>query len=290
VVSEPRGSVASAVTAVDAHAHVLRRDAPLVAQRHSKPLRDATVEQYIAVLDANRVSHAVLTAPSFYGPDNSLLLEALDGYPMRLRGTVIVNTDIDGRALSRLAARGVVGVRLNWIRRDTLPGVDGDDYRGLLARVQALGLHVEIYLEGAKLAQVLPKLRASGAPVVVDHFGAPDPAQGTQDPGFRVLLDAVRAGDTFVKLSAPYRLGGADPQRYVDALLDAGGPAQLVWASDWPFVGFEDAITYRRCIDWLSAWVPDEATRRTILVDTPRRLFGFDRPLSARRTDEEPAT
>jgi predicted TIM-barrel fold metal-dependent hydrolase len=285
----PRGSVAATVTAVDAHAHVLRRDAPLVAQRHSRPLRDATVEEYVGVLDAHGVSHAVLTAPSFYGADNSLLLEALDGYPMRLRGTVIVHPDIEEKTLARLARRGVVGIRLNWVRRDTLPDVGGAEYRALLARVHALGLHVEIYLEGAKLAQVLPTLRASGARVVVDHFGSPDPALGTQCAGFGAVLEGVRAGDTYVKLSAPYRLGGADPQRYVDALLDAGA-TQLVWASDWPFVSYEDAITYRQCVDWLAAWVPDAAARQAILVDTPRRLFGFDRPLPSLEKIEEPAT
>jgi predicted TIM-barrel fold metal-dependent hydrolase len=52
-------------------------------------------------------------------------------------------------------------------------------------------------------------------------------------------------------------------------------------------VSFEDAITYRQCLDWLAAWVPDEVARRTILVDTPRRLFGFDRPLSMRAREEE---
>jgi predicted TIM-barrel fold metal-dependent hydrolase len=71
-------------------------------------------------------------------------------------------------------------------------------------------------------------------------------------------------------------LGGADPQRYVDALLDAGGARQLVWASDWPFVSHEDAIAYRMCVGWLSDWVTDDAMRETILVDAPARLFRFD--------------
>lgn len=280
----PRGSVAGTVTAVDAHAHVLRRDAPLVAERHSKPLRDATIEDYIAVLDAHGVSHAVLTAPSFYGADNSLLLEALDGYPMRLRGTVIVHPEIEGKTLRRLARRGVVGIRLNWVRRAELPDVGSAPYRALFDHIKAAGLHVEVYLEGPRLADVLPRIRRSGARVVLDHFGAPDPERGVRCPGFEAALDGVRAGDTWVKLSAPYRLGGADPQPYVDALLAAGGPAQLLWASDWPFVGYEDAITYRQCVDGLARWVPDDAARRTILVDTPRRLFGFDRPLSARES------
>ena len=35
--------------AVDAHAHVLKRDLPLVAGRHSAPKRDASVEEYVAL-------------------------------------------------------------------------------------------------------------------------------------------------------------------------------------------------------------------------------------------------
>ena len=262
--------------AVDAHAHVLKRDLPLVAQRHSAPRRDATVEEYVDLLDRHGVSHGLLTAPSFYGADNSLLTAALRSFPRRLRGTAIVEPSITDADLAALGAAGVVGMRLNWLRRDTLPDLATAPFRRLLARVGALGWHVEIYLEGVKLADVLPALRASGVRVVVDHFGSPDPARGVRCPGFQAVLEGVRAGDTWVKLSAPYRLGGADPQAYVDALL-AAGRAQLVWATDWPFVGFEDTISYGRCVQWLRDWVPDEATRRIILADTPAQLFGFGR-------------
>jgi predicted TIM-barrel fold metal-dependent hydrolase len=94
--------------------------------------------------------------------------------------------------------------------------------------------------------------------------------------GFQEVLRGVASGDTFVKLSAPYRLGGADPQAYVDALLDAGGPKQLVWATDWPFVGFEGKITYAQCVAWIEAWIPDAATRRVVMAETPAKLFHFE--------------
>jgi predicted TIM-barrel fold metal-dependent hydrolase len=259
----------------------MRRDAPLAPDRHSAPKRDCTVGEYLGVLDANGVSHGVLTAPSFYGTDNSLLLDALDRAAGRLRGTVIVDPGIERASLAAMGARGAVGIRLNWVRRSALPDVSPAGYRQLFANVRDLGWHVEIYLEGASLANVLPAIRESGVTVVVDHFGSPDPARGVACPGFRKVLEGVRAGDTFVKLSAPYRQGGADPQRYVDALLDAGGPQQLVWASDWPFVSHEDEVSYRDCVRWLADWVPDDPTRRIILADTPVRLFGFDRPLPA---------
>ena len=242
------------------------------------------------MLDANGISHGVLTAPSFYGADNSLLLDGPHRAAGWLRGTVIVDPGIDRASLAGMRDRGAVGIRLNWVRRSTLPDVSSAGYRQLFATVRDLDWHVEIYLEGQSLAHVLPAIRDSGATVVVDHFGSPDPARGVACPGFQQVLDGVRAGDTFVKLSAPYRQGGADPQRYVDALLDAGGPQQLVWASDWPFVSHEDEISYPDCVRWLADWVPDDQTRRIILADTPARLFGFDRPLAAsadkHRTEE----
>jgi predicted TIM-barrel fold metal-dependent hydrolase len=260
---------------VDSHAHVMRRDAPLAAQRHSAPKRDVTAEEYLAVLDHHGVACGVLTAPSFYGTDNSLLLAALDTARGRLRGTAIVAPDIERDALDAMAARGVVGVRLNWIRRDSIPDVASPEYRRLFSLLAELDMHAEIFLEGPKLAPVLPKLRASGVKVVIDHFAHPDPAQGVACRGFQQALAGVRAGDTWVKLSAPYRLGGVDAQRYVDELLDAGGPGQLVWASDWPFVSHENENTYERCLDWLNEWIPDAATRNTVFAETPAALFGF---------------
>lgn len=265
------------VTAIDAHAHVMRRDAPLDAERHSAPKRDVTVDEYIDVLDRHGISHGVLTAPSFYGTDNSLLLAALDQYRARLRATAIVAPEVELATLKAMAQRGVVGVRLNWVRREHLPDITQPAYRRLFSHVRDLDWHVEIFLEGPKLATVLPQIRNSGVRVVLDHFGAPDPARTVACAGFQEALRGARAGDTFVKLSAPYRLGEVDPQRYVDALLDAGGARQLVWASDWPFVSHEDEIAYGQCIEWLRDWIPDEPTRHIVLVDTPARLFGFDR-------------
>src|SRR6266567_4718551 len=162
---EPRSINTSTIVAVDCHAHVMRRDAPLAPDRHSAPKRDCTVEEYLRLLDAHGISHGVLTAPSFYGTDNSLLLDALDRAGGRLRGTVIVDPAIDRESLAAMGQRGAVGIRLNWIRRSTLPDVSAVDYRQLFANVRDLGWHVEIYLEGPLLAKILPAIRESGAKV-----------------------------------------------------------------------------------------------------------------------------
>jgi predicted TIM-barrel fold metal-dependent hydrolase len=263
------------VATIDCHAHVIRHDVPLILGHRQAPERGATLEEYLTLLDDNGIGRGVLTAPSFYGTDNSLLLDALGREPARLRGTAIVDPDIDPVALRDFARRGIVGIRLNWLRRPDLPDIGSSGYRRLFSRVRDLGWHVEIYLEGPRLAHVLPRIRQSGVKVVIDHFGSPDPDRATTCAGFQEVLRAVSAGDTWVKLSAPYRLGGADPRAYAEALLREGGAEHLLWGSDWPWTQHEEGVTYSRCIDWLGAWISDPAARQIILTDAPATLFNF---------------
>ena len=267
-----------AVTAVDSHAHVMHKNGPLVAERHSAPSRDVDVGEYLGFLEDFGISHGVLTAPSFSGTDNSVLLESLARAPTRLRGTVNVEPGVETEVLEDWHQRGVVGIRLNWTRRSALPDAASPAYAQLFEQVRKLGWHVELFLEDAPLADVLPRILDSGVNVVLDHFGAPDAAAGIRGPGFQQVLHALATGRTWVKLSAPYRLGDIDPRRYVDALMAAGGPQRLLWASDFPWIsheGFDGGMHYRRCVDWLHEWVPDPAVRQIILTETPAHLFNF---------------
>ena len=265
---------ANALMRVDSHAHVVAQHAPLTAERHSEPRHDATVSEYLATLDSLSISHAVLTQPSFYGTDNSLLLCALAAHPDRLRGTVIVNPAIDEVELDALRAGGVCGVRLNWSRLPHLPDIHG--YGPLLGRLRDVGLHIELYVEGAKLAALLPFICDSGVSIVLDHFGSPDPREGVAGASFRAVLRALERGRCWVKLSAPYRLGnGVSPVPYATTLLAAGGAERLVWGSDWPWVSHEAGRNYAQLLEALDEWVPDDRSKRAILSTTPASLFGF---------------
>ena len=115
--------------AADCHAHVLRTDLPLVAGRHSAPLHNAEVDEYLRVLDSHGIRYGVLTAPSFYGSDNGLLLRSLQVAGGRLRGTALVEPEIGDAELDMLYAHGVRGVRLNWLRRRPLPDSGSRAYR-----------------------------------------------------------------------------------------------------------------------------------------------------------------
>lgn len=260
--------------AIDTHAHVVSSTRPIQSDRHSQPESDATVSEYLGLLDAHGISHGLLTAPSIYGTDNSLALDAVAEAGGRLRATAGIATDTTLEALIRLRDAGAAGVRLNWVRKQNLP--DARAWQPVLERVREAGMHVEVFVESWKLPGILPILSAAGAPLVLDHFGYPDVDQGVDGPGFRLVRKAVEEGRTWVKLSAPYRMGNADPQPYVDALLLSGGAERLMWGSDWPWAQHADGMTYSRCIDWLEKWIPDADLRRVVLWDTPARLFGFD--------------
>jgi predicted TIM-barrel fold metal-dependent hydrolase len=262
---------------IDFHVHCLRLNHPLAQVRprqgHHQPLRDATADELIRLMDAHNVAKAVVVAPSFYGFDNTLVLEALRQYPGRLFGTVIVPWDVDFAGLQRMRAAGVAGMRLHLFRRQKLPDLGSQPCQRFFGMLRELGMHVELIVEGDLMPAVLPHLYPSGVRVMLDHFGMPNAQTGAQGQGFQCVLESVARGNTWVKLSAPFLLGGREPQEYIDALLAHGAQQRLVWGSDWPWVGHEDAHTYAECLEWLADCIPDPATRQAVLFCNANELL-----------------
>jgi predicted TIM-barrel fold metal-dependent hydrolase len=261
---------------IDTHAHVFRRDLPMAADRRYTPAQDAPLDRYLAVLDRHGVSWGVLVQPSFLGTDNRFLLRSLKKAAGRIKGIAVVDPAAGRQTLKILQWVGITGIRLNLFGLPTLPDLAGDDWRRLHGELVERNWQVQVHVEGARLPTLLPSLLDTGVRIVVDHFGRPDPAQGTRCPGFQALLRAAETGRVWVKLSAPYRLGGGDAFAYAAALLAAFGPERLLWGSDWPWTQHEDGMAYAYTLEWLAQWIPDEAVRRQILWETPARLFGFE--------------
>jgi predicted TIM-barrel fold metal-dependent hydrolase len=268
----------SGITGVDCHAHIMAVDFPLAPEIHSRPVRDVSAHEYLAVLGAHGLSHGVLTAPSFYGADNTLLLDALRSHPHHLRGTVIVDPNTDSATLERrlLSMReiGVVGIRFNWTKKRSIPNIDSPQYQQLLRLAKDLDLHIELFLEDHLQENVVPQILASGATLVLDHFGHPDFDKGMHSVAFQNTLRGLADGKIWVKLSAPYRLGGANIQPYIQKLITTN-PKQLVWASDWPWLSHENQFNYADCIDWVKSAIDDSRIWEDILIHNPKSLFHF---------------
>ncbi|CAJ0687033.1 amidohydrolase family protein [Ralstonia holmesii] len=267
------------ITAIDTHAHVFERGLPLANARRYAPTYDAPLSAYLAQLDAHGVSHGVLIQPSFLGVDNSYLLAALKQAPQRLRGVAVIDPAAPETLLTQMNAEGIVGIRLNLIGAAD-PQLKSPVWQAALARLHALGWHVELHVEARRLPTLLQPLLEAQVNVVVDHFGRPDPALGVDDPGFAALLAAGRSRRVWVKISGAYRNGAngrgeAIAQAAMPRLKDALGLDRLVWGSDWPHTQFESQINYDKMWAFAGVLLPNAADRKQVLVDTPAQLFRF---------------
>lgn len=271
---------------VDCHAHIFTPDMPVAGDAWIAPDYAFTAQDLLARMDAHGVHFAVISGLSIVGTYNDYMIGELRRH-RRLRGTAIVAPHIDRYALDAMQRDGIVGIRLQLARSDSLPDFRSDEYRVLLRRVRDLGWHVHVAIEGQLLPQVLEPLLASGVDVVIDHFGHPDPADPLGCAGFAAMLRGVDEGRTWVKLSGGFRLPGPaawrdDPDgdletladRVATELLARVGPDRLLWGSDAPFVGYERRIDYARVLASYLRWVPDAATRDAIDRTALRLYFG----------------
>ena len=53
-------------------------------------------------------------------------------------------------------------------------------------------------------------------------------------------------------------------------------PKQLVWASDWPWLSYENRFTYADCITWIQSSIPNTEVWNDILINNPKTLFHFE--------------
>jgi predicted TIM-barrel fold metal-dependent hydrolase len=267
---------------IDCHCHIF--DPVRFPYRDDTAYRPAqqeigTAAQFVRVMDAYGVRHALLVGPtSGYRTDNRCLLDALETYEERFRGIAVVDNDIGRGELVALRRAGVVGVAFN-------PAMEGvelvRDAGALFALLADLGMFAQIQVCGDQLVALAPWLAQQEAQLLIDHGGRPDIEAGVAQPGFQALLRLADSARASVKLSGwqkysrdayPYE----DAWPYAHALLGAFGPQRCVWGSDWPFLRAPERLDYGPLLTLFEQIVPDAETRHQIQWETPRRLFGFD--------------
>lgn len=264
---------------VDCHTHVFEPGYPLSPDRGYNP-PDSTLQDMLAMHAQLGIERVVFTQPSVYGTDNSAILDAADQIPDKARAVVALDMSVTDEELADLERRGARGIRLNLDNKGGMPIAMGDVPR-LAARVAELGWHVEFLFAGATLPELVALFRSLPAPISIGHFGYMPAKEGTGYPPFQLLLDLVREGNTWMKLSAPNRLGLTDQPPWTEvipmahALIEAN-PGRMLWASDWPHPNkYIDQPNDADLIEQLELWAPDPELRRRILVDNPSVLYRF---------------
>jgi predicted TIM-barrel fold metal-dependent hydrolase len=264
----------------DCHAHIIgpADKYPFVSDRSYTP-PDALLPDYLNVLAALGLQRAVLVQPSVHGTDNTVMMEAIAAAKnVSMRAVVVVPTTVTEDELLWLHQRGARGVRLNLIYSGgaTSLAIAAE----IAAKIRNFGWHLQFLVDVSELGRELAQLSKLNIPMVFDHMGHLPAVKTVRDPGFQSLLELVRQGNTWVKLSGAYRLTSEeypylDVRPFVDELLDAC-PQRLLWGTDWPHTVCRVHMPNDGdLLDLLHMWIPDRRSVTQTLVENPAHLYGF---------------
>jgi predicted TIM-barrel fold metal-dependent hydrolase len=280
--------------ACDCHTHIHAdpEKFPFYAGRVYTP-EPASPEEMSALHKALHIERVVIVTPSVYGPDNSATLFGIKARGATARGVAVIDDKTAESDLDTLQQAGFRGIRLNLATGGVNdPNVARQRFQAAVDRMKARGWHVQLFTSLAVISAIKDLVASAPVPVVFDHFGGAQAASGVDQPGFADLLELVRSGKAYVKISGAYRASKLAPD-YPDAAplaraLIAANAERIVWGTDWPH---PDSVTPAdrkvtdvtplfqiddgRLFNQLPVWAPDEAIRTKILVENPARLYGF---------------
>ncbi len=271
---------------IDAHSHIWTPDVahyPLSAGFTAADMRPGsfTAEELLATCRPSGVGRVNLIQMSFYGTDNSYMLDMIRLYPDRFVGTAVIDPfgPDPARAMRDLRPRGVRAFRIR-------PGSPETSALPPSRWLEPPGF-ASMFAEGAKSGQALSCLinpdafaevdrmcrRFPETTVIIDHLGRVG-AGGTIEPAdVEALCGLSRHPRVLVKVGAFYALGKKTPP-YLDLaplirrVIRAFGAERCMWESDCPFQIVRDAYAdsiglVRDRLDFLTPDQKDWLLRRT---------------------------
>src|SRR5580700_10944428 len=274
--------------ACDCHVHTFDpQHFPYSPSRPYTP-EPVSVEELQALHHALRIGRVTVVQTTVYGTDNTGVLAAMKDLGARSRGVAVIDLKTPDSALDEMDRAGIRGIRLNLeTAGQTDPEIGRKRFQAAVERIKNRKWHIQIYARLSVIEGIKDQVAAAPMPVVFDHFAGTQAAPGVDQPGFSSLLNLLRTGKAYVKISAPYRSSIEAPD-YPDVAplaraLVASNPERILWGSDWPHPGLPVPgrsnseitpffqIDDGRVLNFLPQWVPDPAERKTILVENPAR-------------------
>jgi predicted TIM-barrel fold metal-dependent hydrolase len=280
--------------ATDCHTHIHGdpEKFPFFAGRVYTP-EPASPEEMAALHKALHIERVVIVTPSVYGPDNAATLFGIKARGATARGVAVIDDKTPESDLDAMNAAGFRGIRVNLATSGINdPNAGRQRFQAAVDRVKGRNWHVQVFASLAVIAAIKDLVAAAPVPVVFDHFGGAQSELGLAQPGFADLLELVRSGKAYVKISGAYRASKLAPD-YADVVplaqaLIAANSDRIIWGTDWPHPNSTTPpgnkptdltplfqIDDGRLLNQLPVWAPDAAVRKKILVDNPARLYGF---------------
>jgi predicted TIM-barrel fold metal-dependent hydrolase len=177
----------------------------------------ASPEEMSALHKALRIERVVIVTPSIYGTDNSATLFGMKARGASARGVAVIDDKTPESDLDAMAKAGIRGIRLNLATGGVSdPAVGRPRFQAAVERVKNRNWHIQLFTSLAMISAIRDLVAASPVPVVFDHFGGAQAALGPEQPGFSDLLELVKSGKAYVKISGAYRASKLGPD-YADA-------------------------------------------------------------------------
>ncbi|KAI9925265.1 hypothetical protein ASPWEDRAFT_187669 [Aspergillus wentii DTO 134E9] len=299
----------------DVHHHIFDPSKFAYApDRHLTP-PPATIAQFLEFKKRVGITNSVLTHGLSYGADctslKSFVAELSNKKESSTKAIGVIDpATVTGDELREMHDAGIRGIRVNLYKYKAFHDVE--------LQKTALREHAAVlnrYCPGWSMAFTHPHcefwaelkpfleevLVSGGVKLVTDHFallkGAsmlPPECEGdvSRQTGFREIIELVKAGRLYVKVSAPYRVstlagGYEDLKLLVRAFFNAN-PRQVLWGSDWPHTPHMKVRTHEEAIRetpylkvddlaWLRSlrsWLSDEEWN-LLMVENPRDLYDW---------------
>ena len=272
---------------IDAHVHVWTPDVekyPLASgfQREDMKPPSFTPEELLAHAKPCGVDRIVLIQMSFYGFDNSYMLDTIRRFPGVFSGVAVIDEAGKDPAaeMRNLKPRGVRGFRIRPGDRSPETWLDGPGMAAMWRCGAAEGLAM-CHLVNPDSLPAIDRMCAKhpDTPVVIDHYARIGVDGQIRESDLKNLCRLARHKNTSVKVSAFYALGKkAAP--YLDLapmtrrLLDAYGRERLMWATDCPYQ-VQEGHTYSRSIELVRDRLDflSDSDRQWLLRKTAERVF-----------------
>jgi 2-pyrone-4,6-dicarboxylate lactonase len=264
----------------DSHFHVFGPHSkfPYAPNRPFTPT-DAPKEELFKLHEFLGIQRGVFVQSTCHGTDNSVLVDLLKAGNGRYRGSALLDPHMPDAEVEKLDDAGVRGVRLHFFGGHLGTPKPQEEIRRIIEKVEPYGWHIQIHTGGHGVLDLYDFIVGIEAPVVIDHIGRIDIAEGLNGQTFRTLQRLMDRGNIWVKLSGTDRIS-KQSYPYADAIafprtLAAHAPERVVWGTDWPHPNHNAVPNDGDLVDLIAEIAPDTKTRQLMMVDNPTKLFGF---------------
>lgn len=273
--------------AIDAHCHIWTPDTvkyPLGPGHRRANMEPAsfTMETLINEMQAVDVDKVVLIQMSFYGYDNTYMLDAIKAHPDKFRGVAVIEQDLGDPEvrMKEFKSRGCSGFRIYPKDRDFENWLSSDSMKAMWEIAAAEKLNICCLMDPNGLPALDRMCRMfPETPVVIDHICRIGVTGEFPEADVTALCEMARHRNLTVKVSAFYALGKKQPPYTdigptIEKLLAAYGRERLMWASDGPYQ-MQPPHSYKASVDLIRSGLPflSDADKTWILRKTAERVF-----------------